>query len=755
MPRVKNIALASLLVALPGWAVQDNPCLAPSSVSDVQVSLAFKGERAVFQEGEIIPLVLSFTSTAKNRYWADVRNYDRSGRLNIDYYCIEPEVPDPLAGYFEFRGGFGGGLGGIQELSAAPFIAEAELNEWRRPAPGHYRLYAVSYRVWSASASSERESERFAEVVRNRTFEIVRSNTLDFEVRAATPKWQRQQLRIATQTLAHAPSSDAALHAARTLRFLNTVGSARQLAKVFVGLNGAYSHGWDFMFGLYGSPYRDVAITAMRDELATPNHAITGDFLETLAGLEVDADPFWNSGPTHKEVLEEAQAFRTQREEHEEELIRAGAQRLVEASPRKAGAARALSLHAVLTTSALDSALARVVRPALIAAWQDLPFETQSDLIRYHWPEIASRDMLPVLRSVVAEQPLGAPDRVGLRDLALQHIHEIDPAAGRALILRDAQNVHAKPDPDLIALLSPEDIAIAIQPALQRISSDQAEDRDYELLDRFADDGALGMVRTAFEQEPNQLECAPQASVLRYFLRVAPTYGAGAVAELLRSREDTCYSLFDDLKDKLSLVQQSAIEALDDPDIDLVQDAARALGNWGSADAEAALWARLEQFHAEWAGRAGDLRVRVIQKSPGEHAAALEKTLVSAIVEGRSWVCPPEKLTRLAGLVLTQEGGEQIERSIKEWKQGPATIMPDWSPQGTPTFSVLQYSQLSEDQLRAKLSQFPRGTELLWQFFSPDHIFPRVGMDDQDELYERMRAVAKQNGLTLGKVDHP
>src|SRR2546426_4132794 len=110
-----TIACAVLLLTKPGWAAQNDPCSAASSVSDVRFALALKDGRAVFQEGEIIPLVLSFTSTTKNRYWADVRNYDRSGRLGTEYYCVEPEPPDPLASYFKGRAFMGGGLGSTRE----------------------------------------------------------------------------------------------------------------------------------------------------------------------------------------------------------------------------------------------------------------------------------------------------------------------------------------------------------------------------------------------------------------------------------------------------------------------------------------------------------------------------------------------------------------------------------------------------------------------------------------------------------------
>jgi len=74
-------------------AKDNDPCLQKPTVDDVQFTLSLKDSRTVYQEGEIIPLVLSFTSSAKSRYWADVRNYDRSGRLGIEYYCLSLERP--------------------------------------------------------------------------------------------------------------------------------------------------------------------------------------------------------------------------------------------------------------------------------------------------------------------------------------------------------------------------------------------------------------------------------------------------------------------------------------------------------------------------------------------------------------------------------------------------------------------------------------------------------------------------------------
>jgi hypothetical protein len=131
---------------------------------------------------------------------------------------------------------------------------------------------------------------------------------------------------------------------------------------------------------------------------------------------------------------------------------------------------------------------------------------------------------------------------------------------------------------------------------------------------------------------------------------------------------------------------------------------------------------------------------------------ALEQALMSAVAGGSSWICPPDKLARLRELVLTKGDIQQIESWIKEWKQGPPVINPNWFPEENRTFSVLQYTSLTEEQLTAKLAQFPRGTELLWQFWPPGQISPPVRMAVQADFYERMRLVAEKNGVTLGKM---
>ena len=742
------VRFAAVFLVKAALAAQEDPCAAASSVSDVRFTLALKNGRAVFESGETIPLVLSFTSTAKNRYWADVRNYDRSGRLGTEAYCVTPEAPDPLESYFKVGAFFGGGLGTMQQLGAAPFTAEAELNEWRRLGPGHYRVYAMSYRVWRPPDPNENTPY-------GRVSVVLRSNPVEFEVKPPNPTWQSSQLKVAIHTLDGAASPDDARRAARVLRFLSTEESTRQLARLFSGLNQRQPADWDLMFGLYGSPYPKLAIDSLHQQLAAPDHAVTSDFLNTLENLQIINDPAWDQPPEAGKDPEIAQKFWERRRAHTEELEKAEMAKVAAAVEHKSGRARALTLNGLLLTGLLDPGMAQRIRPALIAAWNDLPPEAQRDLIQYRWPLIAGPEMLPILRRVVAEPPPSARTEIAMtRDAALKHIYEIDRGLGRELILRDALDPNAQASLGVIQLLPKEDIALVLAPAVERIEQNDARDLDYELLDHYADGGALQAVQTVFAQHLGKFACAPQTAMLRYFLRVDSAYGAKQVSASLKARIDThCYSnLLQSLGSEFPKVQQSAIEALDDPDPELVQDAVLALGRWGSADAEGALWARLRRFHTEWTGHQDQLRVTPNYRDSGSRAAALEQALMSAIAGGSSWLCPLEKLARLRELVLTQGDILQIENWIKEWNQGPPVINPNWFPEENRTFSVLQYISLTEDQLVAKLAQFPRGTELRWQFWPPGQISPPVSMAVQTEFYERMQLEAEKSGVKLGKM---
>src|SRR5882762_4014271 len=174
----------------------------------------------------------------------------------------------------------GGGLGGEHALDQTPYVVALELNEWQSLPPGGYRLRVVSHRVRVAAAASEPGS--------GMTPVPLASNTVEFQVIAATPAWQAEQLAEAVSVLANPGSSDQqAAHAARVLRFLGSEAGTRELARRFWAQNDQ-PHGWDFMFGLVASPHRATAIEGLKAATADPQHAVTRELVQTLAFLEIN-----------------------------------------------------------------------------------------------------------------------------------------------------------------------------------------------------------------------------------------------------------------------------------------------------------------------------------------------------------------------------------------------------------------------------------------------------------------------------------
>lgn len=124
---------------------------------DVQLVAHTQTGRSEFHIGELITLELSYSlrSESSQRYQITNAGYDRSGRLGIERFEVEPGVgwDDPLKLYFQQSGFFGGGLSSSRQLSAKPTLIYRDLNEWVRfNKPGQYRVVVVSFRVTRAGS---------------------------------------------------------------------------------------------------------------------------------------------------------------------------------------------------------------------------------------------------------------------------------------------------------------------------------------------------------------------------------------------------------------------------------------------------------------------------------------------------------------------------------------------------------------------------------------------------------------------------
>ncbi|MGD0760872.1 MAG: hypothetical protein ABR921_18390 [Candidatus Sulfotelmatobacter sp.] len=275
-----------------------------SVASDVTLRLTLTDSKTIYREGEIIPLSLAFTSASKGKYTVDSSTYDRSGRLNLETFCVAPDTGrDPLVDYFGsgiWSGFVGGGLSsGFLPLSLEPYVVKEELNEWKVLPPGSYTLRVASDRIYASGLTSSGVGARPLFVV---------SNCVTFQVVAATAEWQAGQLAqiLATidakqmKTPLKPPGFEVVNSEARALRFLGSEAATRELVRQLWLTNS-----WDCQAGLIGSAHRAIAIEELRAAIQDSQHPATARMVQTLAVLEIQSNPKFKLPPYDTSTKEE------------------------------------------------------------------------------------------------------------------------------------------------------------------------------------------------------------------------------------------------------------------------------------------------------------------------------------------------------------------------------------------------------------------------------------------------------------------
>lgn len=262
-----SLALALILFLPPPGALRAQ-LRAPESAPGGTLEVHTSGDQRIFRIGERIPLLVMFTGSSGQ---VDMRNYDRSGRLDIETYLVEPHSGwrDPLELYYHSGGSIWGGISATpKSLSSDPIVFPADLNEWVRfDRPGEYRLTVTS--------------RRLLDFARPPNWTAVTSKAVPLTIVEATPEWQAQTLRKAVDVLATTPlissrprvnTTGSRRDALKTLRFLGTPEAARELARCVPDE--------DCVLGLAGSPSRQAALDAINERLkSSAARDTTIDFL--------------------------------------------------------------------------------------------------------------------------------------------------------------------------------------------------------------------------------------------------------------------------------------------------------------------------------------------------------------------------------------------------------------------------------------------------------------------------------------------
>jgi len=746
MKRSKSRALGVVSLAVCIWVASwkltlaQDPPAANTVKADEGPQLRLSTSSTRFRCGEVIPLELTFTSATPNRYQINMAQYDRSGRMRYEQFMLDPKegTKDPLQLYFDSIAGFlGGGLTGFKFLSTSPTTVHLELNEWVSfDQPGTYRLSIVSRRVSDTRASND----AFGGLVE------LKSNVIQLQITSPDAEWQQAQLRQIRDALNRGTPSggdardDPRQAALKALRYLGSDEAARELAQRLRGEDN--NTDWQCMFGLIGSPHRSAGLEEMNKLLEDPRFPVDDLFLTTMSILPLDLE-------------ESPEALRKQREEN----LTALRLRLIDALSSKRGKALAASLDTAMNGIGLNMSpeLRSKLVSQLIETFNELHVENQVAWLQYRWQAVKDPMWLPLLRTISLHyedypelREMHAYESLQLTAAALTRWYELDPEGAREAVIAEITRPKPRYSANTLGLLPDK----TLPEAEHLIAEHFVATDDYEikgnlasLLFRYAGAAVLPEVLGKVDARVGKWACEPQDKALTYVLRVDPETAKPLIERAIAARgseSNACrHMVFTEIGalQTSPVLEELAARSLSDPDPEVANNAANYLREYGSADAEQALWARYEAWSREWSGRASQLRFVSAGQNPHLWDANLGQSLARALASGVGWLSDETKLRRIQALGVGPTIQQETEQALQAWLKRPLTIT--YVPSVPPSFTVAQYNLHSLDALKTKLAQFPRGTKF---FLSPSG--PTVS-PEEEKAFQEISEFAARNGIKV------
>jgi hypothetical protein len=722
-----RLALAALILASPLFAQNE---------SGVSLTIRFADGTSRFHVGEIIPLELSFHASIPDMYDMEMRNYDRSGRLNIEGFHVTPPGRDPLERYYSTGVFMGGGLGGARQLSSEPQVIREELNEWiALDKPGHYSLYVTSGRVTRRTQSKAEPIE-------------LRSNDLEFDVVTADAAWQQQTLSTAVVTLSMGSSNEAEKIAAlRALRFLDTPAAVHELV-LRLGTRRDRS-GWNEIAGLAGSRYQNLVVQELEQQMGSPDIALTGDYLYIFAKLKLQLNhdalpPYPQKDAAQQKIWSERmQAWEKELKELQDGLY----QKTAALVATKNGEARAETVQTLLLrpSNGADDVkpLAGLPPREVAAAFLNLSQDQQWNLLTSFWERLKDQAMSAALKKV-AEQP--NMNHQMLRDLALRCLYDLDPNEATPIFLGEIKHPHLDNGMftvkgETLGLLPNEKLPQFDEMLVARIEDKESGTKglDAQLIGRYSTQTILPRVKSVYETAEGQWDCVTEDGFVVYFLRVDPDYGVKRLAQAPSICMTNALPAVIRMH-RWGEVEPGVMARLNGPDLNRARQAAETLAKFGSAQAEKALWDRLRKFHEQWSERGNELSMRPGMRSDANEAVGFQFGLVEAIGRAPAWLLTDDKVTELENLTLGQE-----RDNVRQWHRTSAVNV-DVNFAGQQIIaSINQYTATDLASLKSKLAQYPGGTKFWLNIFGPPD---RVGT-----VHAAITETAAEHGFELAQPE--
>ena len=157
------------------------------------------------------------------------------------------------------------------------------------------------------------------------------------------------------------------------------------------------------------------------------------------------------------------------------------------------------------------------------------------------------------------------------------------------------------------------------------------------------------------------------------------------------------------------VVEALAVAHLEDPNPQVVINAAETLGRYGSPASAQALRAQFDRWHRAWEGRQDELGYSRTEDRPNAMQGMVEHAFLQALGRGQGWLTEDADLRELRTLCVTDNCRTQADQIIAAAGDTRITISRVDDPDNS-IVSLAQYQLVSISALRQKLAQYPKGT---------------------------------------------
>jgi hypothetical protein len=689
--------------------------------ADLQVQLRWGTGSDRFQIGEVIPLEVTFSSSAPNRYlapcalfWEGSFGFPQCRFSTAWSFTITPDT-----GWVdltkEFPSGVGTFSGPVFEVPSHDLSSEPETlpyvltKRFRFDKPGEYHV-SLSMQVGLDDETTAFRDPFHPSTVKPHSVPVTPEIVL--QIVAASAEWESEIIRkgyAAYSAPAHgstnppSPGKPGYQKDTQALCNLGTPEAARVLARLLSQQHSEIQSCLDY------TPSADAAIQEMQRLLVDPDFAVEPVFFSVLVRLlSRDAAKVYGASAIAPEPID-----------REREL-------LLSALPQKRGAGQVASLLTLLQWpvrakgTAFESGYDLPFSPAVIAEvaadFDRIPWYQQQWLLEDAWARVNSPLMLPLVRRL-AEAGDGP---------ALLRWIELEPATATEFVRKEV----VRPVPRFSSFyLRLPDASVPGQEAqlaanFIALTRDQDLFRAATLLHRYATAAVLPVVLPFIDAKHAGWSCTIQYPVLAYLLKVSPTEAAPRLEELLQktNHEPWQTTFFTDIGflepspvlEKLAMVE---IEAGTQP---LARDAIEYLQVHGTVAVKPFLWKQLVLWQEKLAAsKARRLAKNSMTGNEEQADDVMVSELSNALISTQAWILSEEDTGKLEALlgagswassaVARTPGIYSIRGAVNS-----AQLAHDRPEYMNPTeryrYSIFHYRCADIRTLKEKMLEFPAGS---------------------------------------------